>query len=196
MRQLSVPPVLLATALAACSHESELLNSDRIRQRFGNYGVEVVSQDENVRRSSLYSTHSGKHVCRTYAIVVFDQPVRGDISATHDSILAGSSIGSTFRESGWSIEKETLFIGSISSAQASVDLRGRMRLAGDKGLAMHVYRLLLARGGRSLAYATIAEVHHPDYLSEAGLRELYGDDLPDDPDGEAIAAIVALTRTD
>jgi hypothetical protein len=196
MRQFSVPPVLLATVLAACSHGSELLNSDRIRQRFGNYGVEVVSQDENLRRSSLYSTHAGQRICRTYAFVVFDQPVRGDISATHDSVLAGGSIGSTFRDSGWSIEKETLFIGSISSPHASPDLRRRMRLAGETGLAMHVYRLLLARDGRSLPYATIAEVHHPDYLTEAGLRGLYGDDLPDDPEEEAIAAIVALIRSD
>ena len=40
-----VPTIVLAAALSACSLQSEVLNSERIENRFGNYGVEIIEQD-------------------------------------------------------------------------------------------------------------------------------------------------------
>ena len=48
-----------------------------------------------------------------------------------------------------------------------------MRLRGNESLAIHAYRLILEQAERSLHYATIIEVHHPDYLAEPELRQLY-----------------------
>lgn len=41
---------------------------------------------------------------------------------------------------------------------------------------MHVYRLLLQKDGPAIDYATIIELHHPDYMDLDGLRELYAVD--------------------
>jgi hypothetical protein len=45
---------------------------------------------------------------------------------------------------------------------------------GETNLAVHVYRLSVCRDGVCFAYATLSEVHHPDYLGLAELREIYG----------------------
>jgi hypothetical protein len=196
MRRSSVSPVLLAAALSACALEPETLNSDRILQRFGSYDVEVVSHGDNQRRASLYSTHDGQRVCRTFAVVQFDEPVAADIAQTHGRVLEGESIGTTFRSSGWSIDKETLHIGTIPAATVDPDIVSRMHIRGDLDLALHVYRLSLVRDSRSLEYATIVEVHHPDYLQEPELVQLYGDDLRRPRAAASIAPFVALIQSD
>ena len=48
-----------------------------------------------------------------------------------------------------------------------------MRLSGAHDLALHVYQLLLVRDEQALEYATILEAHHPEYLIETALRELF-----------------------
>ena len=48
-----------------------LLNSERIAEKFGNYGIEVLEQNP-LRVSSLYSVEHGQRVCRTFAIVMFE----------------------------------------------------------------------------------------------------------------------------
>ena len=114
MSHSPVPSLVLAAALSACVLEPELLNSQRIEERFGNYGIEVLSQDGKLRRSNLYSTHAGIRTCRTYAVVQFmDSPPR-EIQASHQAVLAGQSLGSTFREAGWTIGKHSLFVGGFS----------------------------------------------------------------------------------
>ena len=51
-------------------------------------------------------------------------------------------------------------------------------LRADHGadVAMHVYRLLLEKRQQAIDYATLIEVHHPDYLDCADLRDLYSVD--------------------
>jgi len=196
MHRNLVTPVLLAAALSACALAPETLNSDRILQRFGNYDVEVVSQTGNQRRASLYSTHDGQRICRTYAVVQFVEPVAADIAATHGRVLAGESIGTTFRSSGWSIHKETLHLGTIQAAAVDPDIVSRMHVVGDPILALHVYRLSLVRNSRTLHYATIVEVHHPDYLQQEELLQLYGSELRQPHDAAALIPFVALIQSD
>ena len=51
-----------------------------------------------------------------------------------------------------------------------------MEIPADSSLAAHAYRLRVVRDGRGFDYALIIEIHHPDYLSEDDLREIYGDE--------------------
>jgi hypothetical protein len=44
MQRYSVSPAVLTAALSACAVEPELLNSERIEERFGNYGVEILER--------------------------------------------------------------------------------------------------------------------------------------------------------
>ncbi len=46
--------------------------------------------------------------------------------------------------------------------------------AGRGALAVHVYTMWLHKGGVDLEYATIAEVHHPDFLELGDLERIYG----------------------
>ncbi|MGI9200381.1 MAG: hypothetical protein ACR2QL_04940, partial [Woeseiaceae bacterium] len=54
MRPSRISPFVIAAALSACAQEPEALNSERIEERFGSYGIEVLSHEAGVRRSSLY----------------------------------------------------------------------------------------------------------------------------------------------
>jgi hypothetical protein len=196
MHRNSVSPVVLAAVLSACALEPELLNSERIVQRFGNYGIEVLEQNADVRRSNLYSSDDGIRTCRTYAVVEFGELSGANITDAHQDVLAGGSIGATFRESGWTIRKETVHIGRISFADPDNVAMRLMRLVDVQDLAMHVYRLILERDDKSAHYATIVEVHHPDYLSEDELHGLYGQDMAAKLDPASVKAFVALIQSD
>ena len=176
MQSNQVPLVVLAAALSASAMESELLNSERIAKRFGNYGIEVVSAKPGLRRSNLYSAKDGGRVCRTYAVVRFADQTTGDISEEHSRILAGGSIGAVFRENGWEIFKQTIYVDEIEIDAPSNDIAQLMGLDESQVLAAHIYRLQLRKGDLTVDYATIIETHHPDYLSKSDLDHLYTTD--------------------
>jgi hypothetical protein len=48
-----------------------------------------------------------------------------------------------------------------------------MHLHRKADVAMHVYRLLLEKQQQAIDYATLIELHHPDYLSRDDLLDLY-----------------------
>ena len=179
------PPSVLAAVLSACATESVILNSERIEERFGSYGIEVLASEAGLRRSSLFSYDGETKICRTYAIVQFVENSDDRYEDAHSKILAGGSIGATFRESGWDIRKNTLYIGTLQLPSADNQVSGLMNLGGDAALAIHVYQLVLVRAGMAQEYATILEAHHPDYLSVAELRELFEYDVhPTLPDAD------------
>ena len=176
MRHQPIPTAVLAAALCACSAQQELLNSDRIEQRFGSYGIEVLQQDDRVRRSSLYSVDDGVRTCRTYAVVEYHAPLATELASAHAAIVAGDSIGATLRMAGWEISKETLYVGHVQLPDASHGVARLMRLDGGATLGLHAYRLRLDKDQMTVWYATIIEAHHPDYMSEADLIRLFADD--------------------
>jgi len=173
MHQQPVSPVILAAALSACAQQPELLNSERIENQFGNYQIVVLGQDAGVRRSSLYSVKNGIRTCRTYAAVQFADADMADIEDAHQDVLAGQSIGTTFKESGWHIRKDTLHIGKFAMKDSQHFIGKLMQLDHGVDLAVHVYRVTLEKNDQSVRYATIVEAHHPDYMTEAELLELY-----------------------
>jgi len=187
-----VPPAVLAAALGACAVQPGLLNSDRIEQRFGSYGIEVIEQNSSVRRSNLYTTEGTVRTCRTYAVVKFVDSTLTDITTAHQVVLAGESIGTTFSTAGWHIEKETLYIGEVRIDDPQQPIAQLMRLDTPANLGVHAYRLMLEKESRSIHYATIIETHHPDYLVETDLLELYPADTNLQPTTNEIAALKQL----
>jgi len=192
MHQQTVSPVILAAALSACTQQPELLNSERIENQFGNYQIVVLGQDAGVRRSSLYSVQDGVDTCRTYAVVQFADADIAEIEEAHQDVLAGQSIGTTFKESGWNIRKETLYIGKLPSPGVQHQIGQLMRLDHGIGLAVHVYRMTLEKSDLSIQYATIIEIHHPDYMTEAALLELYAIDAGQQISPPDLALLLSL----
>lgn len=172
MHRNHVPLVVLAAALNACAIETELLNSERIRDRFGSYGIEVISSQPDMRRSSLYSVEGDIRICRTYALVRFSRQSDAIVGAEHEQVLAGHSIGEIFKAGGWEIRKESLYVGEIRLETPQHPVAMLMRLQDAQHVAVHVYRLLLHKKSQTVDYATITELYHPAYLTLSELRDL------------------------
>jgi hypothetical protein len=196
MHRYSVSPAVLTAALSACAVEPELLNSERIEERFGSYGVEILEQSDSFRRSNLYSTENGTRTCRTYAIVNFADSRASVFADEHEEVISGQSIGTTFKESGWTIQKETLFIGDVTVDNSDASILQLMNLGTPQQLGMHVYRLMLLHDGEAIPYAAIVEVHHPAYLDEAELLQLYEKPAPGLLDAAALGKYLAMIQSD
>jgi hypothetical protein len=152
------------------SVERELLNSERIEQTFGSYDLDLLTSTPTLRVSNLFSTHDGRETCRTFAIAVFPARVDRAIATQHAQILAGGSIGSTFVAGGWRVVKTHRYVGEIDSTPKLESLMG----IAPRRLTVHVYTLGVSDGEREIDYASMTEIHHPDYLRADGLREIYG----------------------
>ncbi len=148
-----------------------LLNSERIAQEFGSYDIEVLESDASVRVSNLYSLQQGKIICRTFAVVRYPHEIEGVFSVEQRAVLSGQSIGAVFAQHGWTIEKINRYFGVLPSTKRVAGLMGDIS---PQPLAVHIYDLVVSRESASLTYATIAEVHHPDYLTVVELQEIYG----------------------
>jgi hypothetical protein len=172
------PPAALAQTPApragATLPARELLNSERIEQRFGSYGIAVLSSDAHVRVSNLYSTDSrtGGETCRTFAVVRYPDAIDPALSAEHAEILRGGSIGAVFAARGWRVLKSHVGYDEID---ASERLAALMHVPPGTRLARHAYVLDVEKEGRVLGYAALVEIHHPDYLRVADLRTIYGE---------------------
>lgn len=192
MSPSTFPPAVLAEIQSACEAEPALLNSERIEQRFGSYGITVLPGETGLRRSSVYSLHGQERVCRTYAVVRFAAQPDDGYSEEHAKILAGNSIGAIFRSHGWDIHKQTLYIGSLPLPNLHAPIARLMQLSDEYELALHVYQLLLVRREQVFEYATIIETHHPAYLSENDLFKLYEHDKSTALSSESVADLTAL----
>lgn len=188
VRVLSCILLLVAAVfvLASCATSDPWLNSDRIERRFGSYGVDVLENANGRRISSLYSNSDGGKVTRTYAVVDFPGEAREQYAREHASIEAGGSIGATFRDAGWQLGKQHLYIGQFEIPSTYTDIGELMQIELPETLATHVYVLRVSKNGRSFSYATIAEIHHPDYLQIADLKEIYGEVIFDDSNRDSI----------
>lgn len=192
MRSSTFPPAALAELHSACETEPALLNSERIEQRFGSFGIAILPAETGLRRSSIFSGHGPNRVCRTYAVVRFaEQPVES-YREEHAKILAGNSIGAIFRSHGWNVHKQTLYIGHLTLPDEGSLIAELMQLGDRADLAMHVYQLLLVRREQVFEYATIVESHHPAYLTETELKDLYEFDASTALTAQAIADLTSL----
>jgi hypothetical protein len=171
---------LLQTLFAAIA-SAQILNSERIEQTFGSYGIDVLYSDEKIRLSNLYSIDGGRRITRTLAIVRYPDEVSPAFAAEHAAILEGGSIGATFKAAGWEVVKDyhQYFRSYLSPLLAEA-----MDVPADTPMASHAYELEIARDDQTFDYALIVEIHHPDYLKEQDLVEIYGPEvvigMPDD----------------
>jgi hypothetical protein len=191
---LSVPRCLAAIAFAlalfGCDPGAPAppLNSERIEQVFGSYGVEVLFSDAILRVSSLYSTDDGVRTTRTLAVVAWPPVADPRLAAPQAAIQGGASIGATLEAAGWTVRKRNLFYGETP---ASAELGRLMRVPTGSMLATHGYSLIVERAGQSSYYATIAEIHHPDYLDLDTVDAIYGRAEPvDATTGPTIRSLV------
>jgi hypothetical protein len=90
-----------------------LLNSERIRLKFGSYGVEVLKSGPALRVTNLYSVSGDAKITRTFALVRFPNYIDSTLVQEHNKILAGGSIGEVFKASNWKIIKENYTLGQL-----------------------------------------------------------------------------------
>ena len=131
-------------------------------------------------------------VCRTYAVVRFAEQPGDRYSEEHAKVLAGNSIGATFRSHGWDIHKQTVYIGSLLLPSVKTRIGELMDIDGRHELAIHVYELLLVQNEQVFEYASIIETHHPEYLSESDILELYEYDESTALSPRSVAELLSL----
>lgn len=158
-------------APATTGERRALLNSERIAQRFGSYGIAVLESDGRVRVSNLYSEEQGGRICRTFAVVKYPDAPDPALAAEHEEIVHGGSIGAVFAAHGWNVVKTNLRFLEVTASPRVAEL---MRVAAGSRLAAHAYVLDVSKAGRSIEYALLVEIHHPDYLKLGDLPAIYG----------------------
>ncbi len=178
--------VSLLFVLTSCGSQSQRLNSERIERTFGSYGVDVIQSSASLRVSSLYSGNGDKKITRTFAVVEFSDRIRPPFAAEHERVISGESLGAVFKSAGWQIEKHNIYVGEFEIPAKYGLIAELMRTDLPEYLATHVYVLVINKYERSYNYATIVELHHPEYLSAADLQRIYGEIIFDDSDRTSI----------
>ncbi len=179
-----IASILLSVLLNGCAPPSSptapptpQLNSERIEQRFESYELALLSQSDALRVSNLFSTRDGVSTTRTLALVQFSSTATDPaIESIHQPILAGASIGATFKQAGWKVSKHHHHFGTYEVVGNTSDanmIRELMRLELPAPLAFHAYELQVDKGQRTVAYAHLVELHHPDYLRLEDLESIY-----------------------
>ena len=156
----------------------ETVNSERIRQKFGSFGIDVLETSAERRVSSLHSQERGGRVCRTYAVVEFNADVVGELAEEHALVMAGRSIGAVFKGRGWTINKRHARVDSVTLTSGDSAITALMRLEPPQQVALHAYVFEASKAGRVFEYAAITELHHPRYLTAADVRAIYGQPEP------------------
>lgn len=151
------------------------MNSERIEQRFGSYGVEVVEHGPARRASSLYSLEDGRRVCRTFATVEFRLPIAPELAAEHERVATGESIGTVFKSAGWRVRKRHVRLRQRTLTENDRPVAALMHLEAPCTVAEHAYVFEVARRDQAFDYAAITELHHPDYLDLTELRSIYAE---------------------
>ena len=164
---------VIALVFSACAGGGAVLNSERIEETFGSYGVDVLQAGERIRVSSLYSEDAGGKVTRTLAVVEFAGRVSRNLASEHEAVLAGGSLGAVFKSAGWQIDKINQYVGDLEVGPRQAPVFELMQIEPVETLAAHVYLFVVSRDEQSYTYATIVELHHPDYLSAAELEIIY-----------------------
>ena len=173
----------LLVSLSACASGDEAtrrppLNSERIAETFGSYGVHVVAQSRAQRASCLFSGSGDSRVCRTLALVRYAAVPDPRIASSLDRVRDGASLGATLQADGWTVTKRHRLIDEFN-AEAPVygGLQRFFALDDAPSLAVHLYTLDAERGATTVPVAELLEVHHPAYLSADELLKIYGTNL-------------------
>ena len=185
------PGLLLLVWLQGCTAAQLPLNSERIENRFGSFGIDVLASSDGLRRSNLYSVHDGERICRTFAVVRLHDPTAdaGDpaLVRARRAIDAGASLGATLEDAGFEVQKRTRYVGSLPELHPAPHWVAFMQTGTSAGLAVHIYELYVKKSSEVIDFASIIEVHHPDYLGPDDLERLYPVAADDTLDDSAVA---------
>ncbi len=150
--------------IAAVTGKHHLVNSERIKARFGSYHVQVLHQDATTRLASLCSRHDDTDICRTLAVTRFASPTPATLAEADALIRKGDSIGSTLDQAGQHLSREIIAEASVPCDNAFTALTGQTVRCGAL-LSLRLYRLDAGPAPEALMpYATIAEAHHPEHV--------------------------------
>jgi len=166
-------------ALTVEDQTSFFANSDRIRLKFGNYGIEVIENDPRIRVSNLFSSSGGVKTNRTFAVVMYPSVIEAAFRTEHEAIINGQSIGIVFKENGWQIDKRHQYVGELEPFADTSSVHTVFGDIGEIQPVIHVYSLIVEKDSARFHYASIAEVHHPDYIGLEELKTICGGE----PDG-------------
>ncbi len=64
-----------------------------------------------------------------------------------------------------------MYYGQVAATPRVASL---MQVAVGTPLAEHAYVLDVVKNGKTIAYAALVEIHHPEYLAAADLASIYG----------------------
>jgi len=162
---------------SARAQASDMGNSDRIRLKFGSYGIEIVENGIRIRVSNLYSESAGVKTNRTFAVVMYPAVIEPAFRKEHEAIINGQSIGDVFKKNGWLIDKRHQYIGELENFADSSAVHSVFGDIGAVRPVIHVYSLFVKKDKNVFHYASIAEVHHPDYLELKELKTVYGNEF-------------------
>lgn len=151
-----------------------LANSERIYLKFGSYSIDIIENNSAIRVSSLYSTHDGVRIIRTVAVVAYPGKIEEAFRKEHFAIVSGQSIGTLFKSRGWEIEKHHQYFGEIETSNGLFCETANSDGTQQTQSAIHVYTLVIKKNNTSFEYASIAEVHHPEFLKLDDLAAIYG----------------------
>jgi len=146
------------------TRENTLLNSDQIMQKFGSYGVEVLSQSDGVRLANLYSQHDQLAICRTLAVTRFHEPTPSSLAEADSHIRQGESIGMTLKEAGWSVDKHVA-TECLAPAGKYFEALTAGTVPRGTDITVRVYTLRTTQGEQSVDYAAIAAPYHPAHIT-------------------------------
>jgi len=166
----SKPNDMPSTGKHACALE----NSERIRLKFGSYGIEVLENSPAIRVSSLHSKHDGINISRTFAVVAYPDVIDPAFQSEHEAIIDGQSIGILFKNNGWTLEKQHQYFGEIDVSSEHFGMSSNSNRGEKVQSAIHAYSLIVKKSASEFHYASIAEIHHPEFLKLEDLAAIYG----------------------
>ena len=149
-----------------------LLNSTRIELKFGSYGVQILTQNQGTRSrlSNLYSKHEDEKIARTIAFTQYEKIIHGKLSKVHEEILAGGSIGSTFKKHGIAIKKDLFFKGLVTDMPNQLQ---QLMHTQECAFAAVIYNLVARDGDDYYPYCTILEVYSREFLTLEEVERIY-----------------------
>ena len=184
--------LLALSGNAAVKGTHHLVNSERIKARFGSYHVQVLHQDAATRLASLCSRHDDLDICRTLAVTRFASPTPATLDEADALIRQGDSIGSTLEQAGQHLSREIIAEASVPCGDAFIALTGQTVKRGDL-MSLRLYRLDAGPDPEALMpYATIAEAHHPEHVPVSDQAVLVSELARGDWGADAELALEAL----
>lgn len=139
--------------------------------------AELHKKAVDVRISDIYSTPDDdkKKTMRTFAIT-FPGPARLELAAADKEINEGAKIGETMKKYGWGLKKKVLYFGEIFLLNPQIMKGMQIEDVSAKATVviyeLEVYKLKATPESKTIYYATIYEVNHPDYLPMHVLEQM------------------------